>query len=198
MNALAAMCMAEIKVKEYFDAFCVDEKQNRIVIATRSKITIVTLSPIYDLKTVLVPSPNPLSSMCLIEDRLAYVSGKEVVCLSLSGQQLFRYKIPKVQTIRCLAFDPLKNVYAGCSSRQGCDLYRCPLFDEYNHCRYCRYSKQEHVEVESVFQILKDGSKNLPFISDCPNTLFLFFDEYSEQLVVSDGSKCTVYRLCMQ
>lgn len=86
------------------------------VIATRAKITIITLSPFYDVQTTVVPSSerSVLPLLCVTQDRIACVSGKEVVCFSLSGEQLFRYQIPNVKNIRCLTFDPFKNVYCGC------------------------------------------------------------------------------------
>lgn len=46
MNQFKATCMAKIDLKEDFDRFWVDEKENRIVVATHEKISIFTLSPI--------------------------------------------------------------------------------------------------------------------------------------------------------
>lgn len=89
------------------------------MIATRAKITIITLSPVYDVQTIEVPGleTSVLPLLCVTQDRIVCVSDKEVVCFSLSGQQLFRYQIPNVINISCLTFDPFKNVYCGCACK---------------------------------------------------------------------------------
>lgn len=53
----------------------------------------------------------------------------------------------------------------------------------------------EHKDIDGVIQILNDGRDGRSFFSEYPDAQCVFFDEYSEQLVVSDGKKCTVYRL---
>lgn len=197
MNQFKATCMAKIDLKEDFDRFWVDEKENRIVVATQEKISIFTLSPIYNVQTTLIKSSisGGLPSICIRQDRLACISAKEVLCFSLSGQQLFRSQIPKVQSIRCLTIDPLNNVYGGCTWRQGCSTYNDKFF--LGKCSKCFRYLSDHKDVDGVFQILSDGIIGRLFITDYPNAQLLFFDEYSEQYVVSDGRKCTVYRLCL-
>lgn len=124
INALNVVLMTEIKVKEDYVAFCVNEEQNMIVVATRAKITIITLLPIFNVQTVVVPSPETvaLPLLCLTQDRLACVSGHNVICFSLSGEKLFQFQIPNVQSIRCVTFDPFKYVYCGCRCHQGCTM----------------------------------------------------------------------------
>lgn len=197
MNAFTATCMAKIDLKEDFDLFWVDEEKNRIVVATQDKISIFTLSPIYNVQTTLIKSSitSGLPSICIRQDRLACISAKEVLCFSLSGQQLFQSQIPKVHSIRCLTIDPLNNVYGGCTWRQGCSRYNDKF--HLSKCNTCFHYLPDHKDVDGVFQILSDGIIGRLFITDYPNVQFLFFDEYSEQFVVSDGKKCTVYRLCL-
>lgn len=125
VGAIVATCNTEFNVKEDFDVFCVDEEQNRIVVATRAKITIITLSPICKVRTAVVPSPETgvFSLLCITQDRLACVSEQKVICFSLSGQKLFQLQIPKVQSIRCVTFDPLNNLYCACRWHQGCTTF---------------------------------------------------------------------------
>lgn len=197
INALNVVLMTEIKVKEDFDAFCVNEEQNRIVIATQAKITIITLSPAYDVQTIVVQGleTSILPLLCVTQDRLACVSGKEVVCFSLSGQQLFRYQIPNVKNIRCVTFDPFKNVYCVCTWRREC--CQCLQYSDGRQCLYCRfYGKGYELEVmNGVFKILSDGKKGQSFITKYPDAQCLFFDDYSEQFVISGENKCSFYRI---
>ncbi|XP_065925629.1 uncharacterized protein [Magallana gigas] len=197
VSAIGATCKTEFNVKEFFDIFCVDEEQNRIVVATRAKITIITLLPICNVQTVVVPSPETvaLPLLCLTQDRLACVSGQTVICFSLSGQKLFQFQIPKVQSIRCITFDPLKNVYCGYRSYQGCKKYCDNL--GWGECNNCFKPQCDHKDLNGVFQIQSDGINGRSFITEYPDAQCLIFDEYSEQFVVSNGNKCTVYRLCI-
>lgn len=146
---------------------------------------------------VVVPSPETvaLPLLCLIQDRLACVSGQKVICFSLSGQKLFQFQIPEVQSIRCITFDPLKNVYCGYRSYQGCKQY-CNNFG-WGQCNNCFKPPWDHKDINGVFQIQSDGSNGRSFITEYPDAHCLIFDEYSEQFVVSNGNKCTVYRLCI-
>lgn len=167
------------------------------VIATRAKITIITLSPFYDVQTTVVPSSerSVLPLICVTQDRIACVSGKEVVCFSLSGEQLFRYQIPNVKNIRCLTFDPFKNVYCGCKWSRECS--QCLQVPKGMQCFRCTfYGKQYEPEVRNgVFKILSVGRKGQSFITEYPDAQCLFFDEYSEQFVITGENKCTFYRI---
>lgn len=197
VSAIGAKCKTEFNVKEFFDSFCVDEEQNRIVVAKRAKITIITLLPIFNVQTVVVPSPETvaLPLLCFTQDRLAFVSEEKVICFSLSGQQLFQFQIPNVQSIRCVTFDPFKNVYCGCRCHQGCTKYNDNI--GVGVCNSCFMPRCDHKDIHEVFQIQSDGSNGRSFITEYPDAHCLIFDEYSEQLVVSNGNKCTVYRLCI-
>lgn len=53
-NSIVATYLAELDVKENFDAFCVDEEQNRIIVATKAKITIFTLDPVLQVQTAQI------------------------------------------------------------------------------------------------------------------------------------------------
>lgn len=86
-------------------------------------------------------------------------------------------------------------MYGGCTWRQGCSTYNDKFF--LGKCSKCFRYLSDHKDVDGVFQILSDGIIGRFFITDYPNAQLLFFDEYSEQFVVSDGRKCTVYRLCL-
>lgn len=66
-----------------------------------------------------------------------------------------------------------------------------------DECKICLCKMDEHKDIDGVIQILNDGRDGRSFISEYPDAQCVFFDEYSEQLVVSDGKKCTVYRLCI-
>lgn len=197
VSAIGAKCKTEFNVKEFFDIFCVDEGQNRIVVAKRAKIKIITLLPIFNVQTVVVPSPETvaLPLLCLTQDRLACVSEEKVICFSLSGQQLFQFQIPNVQSIRCVTFDPFKNVYCGCRCHQGCTKYNDNI--GVGVCNSCFMPRCDHKDIHEVFQIQSDGSNGRSFITEYPDAHCLIFDEYSEQFVVSNGNKCTVYRLCI-
>lgn len=196
-NVIDATCMAELNVKESFDAFCVDEDQTRIIVATKAKITIFTLDPVLQVQTAHIQSPgiDSLPSQCLTRDRLVGVKGEEAICFSLSGQQMFRYKNPNIRTIKAVTFDPLNNVYAAVTI----NLLSCNRFSRNLHffdlCHYCDESSEAHKDKDGVFQILADGSNGRSLIADYPNALFLFLDKTSEQFILSDGKKCTVYRL---
>lgn len=196
VGAIVATCKTEFNVTEDFDVFCVDEEQNRIVVATRAKITIITLSPICKVQTAVVPSPETgvFSLLCITQDRLACVSEQKVICFSLSGQKLFQLQIPiKVQSIRCVTFDPLNNLYCACIWQQGCTAYH----DNFGMgiCNSCYKHQYEHKVIDGVFQILSDGSNGRSFITGHLDALCMFFDEYSEQFMISGRKKCTVYRL---
>lgn len=169
------------------------------MVATRAKITIIILLPICNVQTVVVPSPETVAVplLCLTQDRLACVSGQKVICFSLSGQKMFQFQIPKVQSIRCVTFDPLKNVYCGHRSYPGCTKYKDNV--GIGVCNNCLKHLRDHnnILVNGVFQIQSDGSNGRSFITEYPDAHCLIFDEYSEQFVVSNGNKCTVYRLCI-
>lgn len=196
-NSIVATYLAELDVKENFDAFCVDEEQNRIIVATKAKITIFTLDPVLQVQTAQIQSPgiDSLPSQCLTRDRLVGVKGGEAICFSLSGQQMFRYKFPNLRNIKAVTFDPLNNVYAAVTI----NLLSCNSFSRNLHffdlCHYCDESSEAHKDKDGVFQILADGSNGRSLIADYPNALFLFLDKTSEQFILSDGKKCTVYRL---
>lgn len=167
----------------------------------------------------MIPSleTGSLHSLCIEQDRFAAVSGHEVVCFSLSGQKLFQCQIPNVITIRCVTFDPLKNVYVystyeGCSYKENGYCRNCGNQiqepDEYRYCLYCGYGRDSYSycnrccsydclnkDRREVYQIISDGSNARLFISDCLNTSFLFFNEYSEHLVLSNGTTCNEYKL---
>lgn len=49
--------------------------------------------------------------------------------------------------------------------------------------------------MNGVFKILSDGRKGQLFITEYPDAKCLFFDEYSEQFVISGENKCTFYRI---
>lgn len=123
------------------------------------------------------------------------MSGEKVICFSLSGQKLFQFQIPKVQSIRCVTFDPLKNVYCGYISYQGCKKY----WDNFGWgvCNSCFKPQCDHKDLNGVFQIQSGGSNGRSFITEYLDAHCLIFDEYSEQFVVSNGNKCSVYRLCI-
>lgn len=189
--------MAELNVKESFDAFCVDEDQTRIIVATKAKITIFTLDPVLQVQTANIQSLgiDSLPSQCLTRDRLVGVKGEEAICFSLSGQQMFRYKNPNIRTIKAVTFDPFNNVYAaGTMKMTPCNSFarRQRYVDS---CAYCNTSSEAHKDKGVVLQILADWCNGRSLISDYPNALFLFLDQTSEQLILSDGKKCTVYRL---
>lgn len=216
-NAIRLACVAEMKVKEDFDVLCIDEEQNRIIVASNEKITVFNLSPIFKVQTTMIPNleTGSLHSLCLKQDRFAAVSGHEVVCFSLSGQKLFQCQIPNVETIRCLTFDPLNNVYVystyeGCGYKENGCCFKCGNYiqepDVYGYCIYCGYNPYSYCERcfsyncvnkdrREVYQIISDGSNVRLFISDCSNASFLFFNEYSEHLVLSDGTTCNEYKL---
>lgn len=194
-NVIVATCMAEFNVKESFDAFCVDENQNKIIVATKAKITIFTLDPVLQIQTEMIQGPgiDSLPSQCLSQDRLVGVKGDEAICFSLSGQQMSRYKNPILKNIKAVTFDPLKNVYATITTAKSC--YRSSRRGLTGECVNCGSTLAAHKDKDEVFQILSDGSNGRSLISDYPNALFLFLDETSEQFILSDGKKCTVYRL---
>uniref|UniRef100_A0A8W8IES7 B box-type domain-containing protein n=1 Tax=Magallana gigas TaxID=29159 RepID=A0A8W8IES7_MAGGI len=216
-NSIKLACVAEMKVKEDFDVFCIDEEQNRIIVASNEKITVFNLSPIFEVQTTMIPNleTRSLHSLCLKQDRFAAVSGHEVVCFSLSGQKLFQCQIPNVKNIRCLTFDPLMNVYvysiyeAPSYMENGCCINCGHQFkepDEYSYCTFCGYSLDSYCERcfsygcaykdrREVYQIISDGSNVRLFISDCLDGSFLFFSEHSKLLVLSDGTTCNEYKL---
>lgn len=195
-NSIVATYLAELDVKENFDAFCVDEEQNRIIVATKANITIFTLDPVLQVQTANIQSPgiDSLPSQCLTRDRLVGVKGSEAVCFSLSGQQMLRYNIPNLRNIKAVTFDPLNNVYAAVTIKMPCNRFSPHEYND-NLCAYCKKSSETHKDKERVLQILADGSNGRSLISDFRNALFLFLDKTSEQLILSDGKKCTVYRL---
>lgn len=186
--------MTEFNVKENFDAFCVDEDQNRIIVATKAKITIFTLDPVLQVQTAQIQSPgiDSLPSQCLTRDRLVGVKGDELICFSLSGQQMFRYENPDLKNIKSATFDPSKNVYAVCSTPKKCGRL---MRTSNRYCGNCYYNPEAHKDKGGMFQILSDGSNGRSLIPDYANALFLFLDETSEQFILSDGKTCTVYRL---
>lgn len=116
-----------------------------------------------------------------------------------------------------MTFDPLNNVYVystyeGCSYKEnGCCLncgsgYQIQDPDENGYCIYCGYNPNSYCvrcssngcankDRREVYQIISDGSNVRLFISDCSNASFLFFNEYSEHLVLSDGTTCNEYKL---
>lgn len=83
VSAYDLMCMTEFKVKEDFDVFSVDEEQNRIVVATRAKITIITFSLTCNciVQTAVVPSPNTgvLPLLCITQDEYGERDAKNTV-----------------------------------------------------------------------------------------------------------------------
>lgn len=196
-NSIVATYLAELDVKENFDAFCVDEEQNRIIVATKAKITIFTLDPVLQVQTAQIQSLeiDSLLSQCLTRDRLVGVKGDEAICFSLSGQRMFRYKIPQLKNIKAVTFDPLNNVYAAVTMK----MTSCNSFSHRQYyldsCANCHKSSEAHKDKDVMFQILADGSNGRSLIADYPNALFLFLDKTSEQFILSDGKKCTVYRL---
>lgn len=208
-------CMAEFKITENFDVFCVDEAQNRIIVASKSKITIFTLSPIIDVQTTIIKSKYiacPFPFHCITNDRTVTVNGRDVFCFTLSGEFRFRHSIPGAIGISCVTLDTLNNVYGVCVFRQGCfkfddSKYRNnhPYYflfrpqgrlniDEFP-CDHCGLVQNAHVESYSLFQILSDGTKSRILCSNCPNTMSISVNEISGHLVLSDGSKITVYKL---
>lgn len=205
-NELTASCFADINVKENFEAFCVDEEQNKIVVATNAKITTFTLFPFRQVQTATIQSSAAftLPSMSVIQDRFTLIQGNEIVCFSVSGQELFRYQIdvPYATNINCVAFDPLKNIYAVYSKhRQGCDN---PVYNDYDecyngtrnkcYCQYCGQDQEAHTKDGGVYQT--DGCSGRFFISNIPNTcMFLFFNDFSKECVLSDGNIYTIYKL---
>lgn len=52
-NAINLACVAEMKVKEDFDVFYIDEEQNRIIIASNEKIAVFNLSPFFEVQTAI-------------------------------------------------------------------------------------------------------------------------------------------------
>lgn len=188
--------MAEFNVKEStLDAFCVDEDQNKIIVATKAKIKIFTLYPVLQVQTEVIPCPgiDTLPSQCLTQDQVIGVKGDELICFSLSGQQMFRYKNSDLQNIKAVTFDPLKNVYAAVTIKMPCHMFSGSY--DFQPCVNCGKNRAEHADQVRMFQILADGSNGRSRIADYPNALFLFLDETSEQFILSDGKKCTVYRL---
>lgn len=179
------------------DAFCIDEEQNKIIVASNEKITIFNLSPTPKEHTEMIPNlkTGSLHSLCLKQDRFAAVSGNWVVCFSLSGQQLFQCQIPNVESIRCVTFDPLKNVYVCSTKYKNC----CPCGYKTNpHARFCAECGSTCFvtnDCREVYQILSDGSYARLFISEGFQASFLFFSEYSELFILSDGTKFTNYKL---
>lgn len=220
-NVIDSTCFAEFKTTETedIDVFCVEEAHNRIIVASKGKIKIFALSPILNVQTTIIKSSvgNHFLSQCITHDRFVAVSENEVVCFSLSGQQIFRHQISNVKSIMCVNLDPLKNVYGVCSSRQGCDVFddsmsrmrngnmnnRRSCGGSYRRltiatsfpCDKCGFLQNAHIDSYSVFQIFSNGSKSRSLISDYPNPIFISFDEYSEYFVLSDGRKITIYKL---
>lgn len=218
-NSIKLACVAEMKVKEDFDVFYIDEEQNRIIIASNEKIAVFNLSPFFEVQTAMISNleTGSLHSLCLKQDRFAAVSGHEVVCFSLSGQKLFQCQIPNAETIRCLTFDPLNNVYVSSTYKEcshvgknvctncgnhildpsafgSCPYCQCNFHSPPYCYRCCSYNcfKKNH---EEVYQIISDGSNVRLFIPDCLTASFLFFNEYSEHLVLSDGTTYAEYKL---
>lgn len=189
--------MAEFNVKEStLDAFCVDEDQNKIIVATKAKIKIFTLYPVLQVQTEVIPCPgiDTLPSQCLTQDQVIGVKGDELICFSLSGQQMFRYKNSDLQNIKAVAFDSLNNVYASVTIKMSCNTFSSGMYKK-NLCFHCGKRKEAHKHKVGMYQILADGSNGRLLISEYPNALFLFLDEISEQFILSNGEKCTVYRL---
>lgn len=206
-NRLTASCFAEVNVNENFEAFCVDEEQDKIVVATYAEITTFTLSPFRQVQTATIQSSAAftLPSMYVIQDRVTLIQGNEIVCFSVSGQELFRCQIdvPYATSINCVAFDPLKNIYAVYSKLvQECDN---PIFCFYEThdcniigscCVKCGHAQEAHTKVGGVYQT--DGRSGRVFISNIPNTcMFLFFNDFSKECVLSDGIIYTIYKLFM-
>lgn len=225
-NAINLACVAEMKVKEDFDVFYIDEEQNRIIIASNKKITVFNLSPFFEVQTAMIPNlkTGSLHSLCLKQDRFAAVSGHKVVCFSLSGQKLFQCQIPNAGTIRCLTFDPLNNVYfastySKCSHlgkndcrtcgnnilnpsvyslycpNCGCNPRSCNKSSTNTKCSRCNSDNCLKKIYKAVYQIISDGSNVRLFIPDCSTDSFLFFNEHSEHLVLSDGKTYAEYKL---
>lgn len=204
-NAVSFTCLADFKVKENLDVFCIDEEQSRIIIASSNKIKIFSLSPVLKVQTTMIPNLGTglLHSVCIKPDRFAALNGNEVICFSLSGQEIFRYQIPGVK-INCVTFDPLNNLYVhsaneGCSYKKYAWCSNCGdlnNLDKYGYCQSCCSQLCVNKRRREVYQIiLSDGGNVRLFISDCMNASFLFFNGYSEHLVLSDGIKCTEYKL---
>lgn len=196
---------ADFKVKENLDVFCIDEEQSRIIIASSNKIKIFSLSPVLKVQTTMIPNLGTglLHSVCIKPDRFAALNENEVICFSLSGQEIFRYQIPGVK-INCVTFDPLNNLYVhsaneGCSYKKYAWCSNCGVLfnlDKYGYCQSCCSQLCVNKRRREVYQIiLSDGGNVCLFISDCMNASFLFFNGYSEHLVLSDGIKCTEYKL---
>lgn len=197
-NSISFTCVAYFKVKKDFDAFCIDEEQNKIIVASNEKITVFNLSPTPKVHTAMIPNlkTGSLHSLCLKQDRFAAVSGNSVVCFSLSGQQLFQCQIPNVESIRCVTFVPLKNVYV-CSTKYKCSQCGCKTNPHFRFCPECGSTCFDFVtkDCREVYQILSDGSHARLFISEGFQASFLFFSEYSELLILSDGTKFAKYKL---
>lgn len=214
-SVIDSTCMAEFKVTENFDVFCVDEAHNRIIVASKANVTIFTLSPILDVQTTnikcrYIGCPFPFHG--ITNDRTATVIGGEVFCFTLSGEFLFRRLIPGAMGIRCVTLDALNNVYGVCIFRQGCGKFDDSRYRKKNPyyyfnrppgrfdieafpCDNCRLVQNAHVDSYHLFQILNDGRNSRILSSYCPNTMSISVNEISGHLVLSDGSKITVYKL---
>lgn len=62
-------------------------------------------------------------------------------------------------------------------------------------CDHCGLVQNAHVDSYHLFQILSDGRNSRILSSYCPNTMSISVNEISGHLVLSDGSKITVYKL---
>ncbi|XP_065925870.1 uncharacterized protein [Magallana gigas] len=210
-NELTASCLAEINVREDFETFCVDEEQNKIVVAKNAKVTTFTLFPFLQVQTATIQISSTFASppMSVIQDRFALVIKNEIICFLVSGQELFRYQIdiPYETNINCIAFDPSKNLYAVYSKRhRGCDMYIGCSVDtpdrqgpvEYYPCEKCHCSYEAHIELGGVNQVFADGCSDRSFISNVQMPyMFLFFNDFSKECVISDGNRFTVHGLYM-
>ncbi|XP_061165708.1 uncharacterized protein LOC133174624 [Saccostrea echinata] len=225
----SATCIREIDLKQDFCVFDVDEEHNRIVIASTTQVTIFSLSPILSITNTITfqnPQTAPVLALSNTCDRLAIVGGNnEVVCFSITGEEIFRHQQKDKDILHCLLFDPKNNMYslywkyprcenfaASCGScrRVGsnrkviCRNYS--LSDKgavcnnsrqftYNNCENCGETPNVHLKNGEVLQIAHDGSSGRCFISNCPLGDFMFFNQAYDDLFNADGMKCIVYTL---
>jgi hypothetical protein len=195
-NSISVTCEEELDVKQGFEAFSVDDEQNRIIIASNTGITIFTLSPTLSLAhTIAFQTPvTPLiMAVSRSHDRFAIATGNEVVCYSITGEE-FRYQHTDMKNPKCLVFDPKDNIYVIYSKRQGCSNYR-RTHSPRASCDNCGYSAEQHHENGRVFQIFHDGSGGRYLLSTCLLTRFVPFNQNFEKILLSDGQKCTLYNL---
>ncbi|XP_062569650.1 uncharacterized protein LOC134231689 [Saccostrea cucullata] len=225
-KSVSAKCVREIDLKQDFCVFGVDEEQNRIVTASKTHVTIFSFSPVLSvINTIIFENPQmcPVMALSKTFDRLAILAGKnEVICFSITGEEIFRFQQKDAEKLQCLSFDAQNNVYTLCWKYPSCekfvadhscyyDRYKDGKHDYslfpagavcnycetnvYGNCVNCEEPAQAHLHLQNneVLQILHDGSSSRCFISDCPGAILIFFNQVYDDVFIADEKKCAVY-----